>query len=235
MNYILEKSNKQVIWINADSNQMTGVDAWANFNPNKHEIVYSLHYNPKVGESFRADIKDGVAQDFTPKKIYNKISRNVQILQNWDDEINPETETNMEPLRNEDGSLLTYQIYTETDGWTEDLVKKRDYLIKLVNSICESRIIADFVSSALGAPYVYSSDRDDQLNLAWLVSLNSSVSCKCTDQKGVKTYRNHSAEQIKQVLKDGAIRKTFLLQECASLKSEIRAAKSVKELNQIDI
>ncbi|MBE8400997.1 DUF4376 domain-containing protein [Leptospira borgpetersenii] len=235
MNYVIEKHSNIVIWMNTAPNQLTGVETWANFNPDQHEIVYSLHYNPHIGETFRAKIRDGVAQDFTPEKVYNKITGAVRILQNWEDEINPETETNTEPLRNEDDSLLTYQIYTETDGWIVDLVKKKDYLIKLVNSICESKITAGFVSSALGAPHVYSSDRDDQLNLIGLVSLNSSVSYKCMDQRGVKTYRNHSADQIKQVLNDGAAQKAFLLQNSARLKLLLQSANTIEELDQIEI
>ncbi|EQA80840.1 hypothetical protein LEP1GSC193_2346 [Leptospira alstonii serovar Pingchang str. 80-412] len=170
MNYILEKSNKQVIWINADSNQLTGVEAWANFKPDQHEIAYSLHYNPKVGESFLAEIKNGIAQDFEPRKVYNKISKEERILQSWEDQINLETETEDKPLRDSSGSLLPHQIYAETEGWIVDLIQKKDSLIKLVNSICESKIIAGFVSNALGAPYFYTSDRDDQLNLVGLVS-----------------------------------------------------------------
>ncbi len=107
MNYILDKSNKQVVWINADSNQLTGAEAWINFKSDQHEIVYSLHYNPKVGESFFAEIKNGIAQDFEPRKVYNKVSKEERILQSWEDQINPETETDLEPLKNEDGSLFS--------------------------------------------------------------------------------------------------------------------------------
>ncbi|AXR68224.1 DUF4376 domain-containing protein [Leptospira mayottensis] len=235
MNYILDKLNNIVVWINADSNHLSGIDAWANFNPNKHEIIYSLHYNPQIGETFVAEIKNGIAQDFEPSKVYNKISKEERILQSWEDQINPETETDIEPLKNEDGSLLPHQVYTESGGWIVDVVQKKNSLIKLVNSICESKIIAGFVSSALGTPHFYTSDRDDQLNLVGLVSLNSSVSYKCTDQNGVKEYRNHTANQIKQVLSDGAIRKTLLLQKYTSLKSEIQSAKTVKQLNRIRI
>ncbi|WP_061241276.1 hypothetical protein [Leptospira interrogans] len=235
MNYILDKSNKQVVWINADSNQLTGAEAWINFKSDQHEIVYSLHYNPKVGESFLAKIKNGIAQDFEPRKVYNKISKEERILQSWEEQINPETETDIEPLRNEDDSLLPFQIYTETDGWIVDLIQKKDSLIKLVNSICESKIIAGFTSSALGTPYFYSSDRDDQLNLVGLVSLNSSVSYKCTDQNAVKEYRNHTANQIKQVLNDGAIRKTLLLQKAASLKVSLQSIETVDELDKVNI
>ncbi|WP_061244850.1 hypothetical protein [Leptospira noguchii] len=235
MNYILNKSNKQVVWINADSNQMTGIDAWANFKSDQHEIVYSLHYNPQAGETFIAEIKNGIAQEFKPKTVYNKISKEERILQSWEDKIDLETETEDEPLRDGSGSVLPHQVYTETNGWIVDIDQKRDSLIKLVNSICESKIISGFVSSALGTPHFYNSDRDDQLNLVGLVSLNIPVLYKCTDEDGVKEYRNHSANQIKQVLGDGAIRKTLLLQKAASLKSVIQSIETVDELDNVNI
>ncbi|MDI7200114.1 hypothetical protein QMM85_08500 [Leptospira santarosai] len=235
MNYILEKSNKRVVWINPDPNQLTGVEAWGEFNPSIHEIVYALHYNPQIGETFRAKIVEGVAQNFEPRKVYNKSTGVDRVLFNWDDCLDPEKETGNEPLKDEKGSLLSHQIYTDADGWIVDVDQKKDSLIKLVNSICESKIVSGFASAALGASHFYSSDRDDQLNLVGLVSLNASVLYKCTDKNGIKEYRNHTTDQIKQVLNDGAIRKTFLLQKCASLKFEIQAAESVEQLNQIDI
>ncbi|MDI7224669.1 hypothetical protein [Leptospira santarosai] len=235
MNYILEKSNKHVIWINSDPNRLTGTEAWGEFNPSIHEITYALHYNPGIGDTFCAETKDGVTLDFIPKKVYNKTTGSERTLHNWEDEIDPGTETDLEPLKDEDGLLLPHQVYTENYGWIIDVVKKKDSLIKLVNSICEKKITAGFSSDALGAPYFYVSDRDDQLNLVDLVSLNASVLYKCTDKNGIKEYRNHTVDQIKQVLNDGVIRKTFLLQKCASLKAAIQAANAIKDLDKIDI
>ncbi|UOG42544.1 hypothetical protein [Leptospira noguchii] len=235
MNYILDKSNKQVVWINADSNQMTGIDAWANFKSDQHEIVYSLHYNPQAGETFIAEVKDGIAQDFEPKVVYNKISKEERILQSWEDKIDLETETEDEPRRDGSGSVLPHQVFTETNGWMIDIVQKKDSLIRLVNSICEQKITAGFVSSALGALHLYNSDRDDQLNLVGLVSLNTSVLHKCTDEDGIKEERKHTFDQIKQVLGDGVARKTFLLQRCASLKAIIQSIETVNELDNVNI
>ncbi len=235
MNYILYKSNKRVVWINADSNQMTGIDAWANFKPSQHEIVYSLHYNPQVGETFIAEIKNGIVQEFKPKTVYNKISGEERILQSWEDQIDLETETEDEPRRDGSGSVLPHQVFTETNGWMIDIVQKKDSLTKLVNSICESKIIAGFTSSALGAPHFYSSDRDDQLNLIGLVSLIVPVLYKCTDETGIKEERKHTFDQIKQVLGDGVARKTFLLQRCASLKAIIQSIETVDELDNVNI
>ncbi|MDI7185563.1 hypothetical protein QMM42_04935 [Leptospira santarosai] len=234
MNYILEKSNKRVVWINPDPNQLTGVEAWGEFNPSIHEIVYALHYNPQIGETFRAKIVEGVAQNFEPRKVYNKTTGEERILQSWEDQIDPETETDLEPLKDKNGLWSPHQIYTETDGWVIDVDQKKNSLIRLVNSICEQKIVSGFASTALGASYFYSSDRDDQLNLVGLVSLNASVLYKCTDKDGIKEYRNHTADQIKQVLADGAARKTFLLQKCASLKAMIQAVGADSKLDEID-
>ncbi|EMO20725.1 hypothetical protein LEP1GSC168_0066 [Leptospira santarosai str. HAI134] len=234
MNYILEKTNKQVVWINPDPNKLTGGEAWGEFNPAIHEIVHALNYNPQLGETFLATVTDGMAQDFTPTMVYNKSTVIARVLFNWDDVIDPETETEDEPLKDEKGSLLSHQIYTETDGWIVDVVQKKDFLIKLVNSICESKITAGFASTALGAPHFYSSDHDDQLNLVYLVSLNASVLYKCTDKNGIKEYRNHTAEQIRQVLADGAVLKSFYLQRAAALKKGIVFAKSLDALKEIE-
>ncbi|EMO69809.1 hypothetical protein LEP1GSC120_3254 [Leptospira santarosai str. 200702252] len=223
-----------MLWINVDPNQLTGQLAWGEFDLDKHNIVYSLHYNPQIGEKFRAKIVDGIAQNFEPRKVYNKTTGEERILQSWEDQIDPETETENEPLKDKKNLLLPHQLYTETDGWIVDVVRKKDSLTNLVNSICESKIISGFVSSALGAPHLYSSDRDDQLNLGDLVLLNASVLYKCADTDGVKGYRNHSANQIKQVLGDGVARRTFLLQKCASLKAMIQAVGADSKLDEID-
>ncbi|EMO14507.1 hypothetical protein QMM53_14870 [Leptospira santarosai] len=235
MNYILEKTNKQVVWINPDPNRLTGVEAWGEFNPSIHEIVHALNYNPQIGDTFRAEIMDGMVQDFKPKAVYNKSTGVERVLFNWDEVLDPETETDIEPLKDKKGLLLPHQLYTEIEGWIVDVDQKKNSLIKLVNSICESKITSGFASTALGTPYFYSSDRDDQLNLVGLASLNASVLYKCTDKDGIKEYRNHTADQIKQVLNDGAIRKTFLLQKCASLKAAIQTVDTDSKFDKIDI
>ncbi|WP_017850404.1 DUF4376 domain-containing protein [Leptospira interrogans serovar Szwajizak] len=138
MNYILDKSTKQVIWINTDPSQLMGVDAWVNFKPNQHEIVYSLHYNPQIGESFCAEIRDGISQDFTPKKVYNKISGEERTLQNWEDKINSETETEIEPLKDSVGNLVDCQEYTDS-GWIIDKERKKESLLTKNSQIFYSR------------------------------------------------------------------------------------------------
>lgn len=98
-NYIVDKHSNIVLWINVDPNQLTGQLAWGEFDLDKHNIVYSLHYNPQIGEKFRAKIVDGIAQNFEPRKVYNKTTGEERILQSWEDQIDPETETENEPLK----------------------------------------------------------------------------------------------------------------------------------------
>ncbi|AXR62883.1 hypothetical protein DQM68_19505 (plasmid) [Leptospira mayottensis] len=234
MNYVLEKSNKKVVWINPDPNKLTGVDVWGNFDPTQHDIAYALHYNPQIGDEFKAEVVEGVAQEFVPKTVYNKITCAERALLNWEDVINSDTETEDEPLKDSSGNLVPNQIYTPK-GWEMDVEKLLLQITSKVNGICATKIISGFISTALGSPHLYSSDQDDQLNLIGLVSLNEIVMYKCTDQKGVKEYRAHTAEQIKRVLSDGAKRKTSLLQNAFSLKSELQTATTATKLLSIDI
>ncbi|EQA71411.1 hypothetical protein [Leptospira noguchii] len=129
MNYILEKSNQKVIWINTDPNRLIGEKAWRNFKANLHEIVYSLHYNPEIGETFLAEIKEGVAQDFVLKKVYNKITGEERVLQSWEDKIDLETETEIEPLKDFAGNLEEYQKYTDS-GWIVNQDRKKEFLLE---------------------------------------------------------------------------------------------------------
>lgn len=234
MNYIIEKHSNQVVWINSDPEALAGKSAWTNFDSDAHQIVYALHYNPKVGDVFKAEVEAGCAKEFLAKNVYDKKSGVERILQDWEDLI-LESETEDAPLKNEAGEILPYQVYGQSSGWVVDIDQKKESLLRTANGICESKISSGFFSSALGILHFYGSDRDDQLNLIGAVSLNNSVLYKCLDPKGVKEYRLHTADQIRQALNDGALRKTFLLQKVADLKSCIRTANSLEELSVIDL
>ncbi|EKR34358.1 hypothetical protein LEP1GSC096_0022 [Leptospira interrogans serovar Hebdomadis str. R499] len=139
MNYILEKSNKQVVWINTDPTKLTGVEAWANFKPDQHEIVYSHHYNPQIGETFAAVIKDGITQDFIPQKVYNKTSGEERVLLSWEDKIDSEIETGIEPFKDSAGNLVEYQKYTDS-GWMIDQERKKESLLERNSQIFYSKL-----------------------------------------------------------------------------------------------
>ncbi|EMO78545.1 hypothetical protein LEP1GSC126_0041 [Leptospira kirschneri str. 200801774] len=235
MNYILEKSNKKIIWINTDPDRLDGPTAWMYFDPSKHEAVYSSNYNPQVGDVFRANVEDGVAKEFEHKKVYNKISIAERTLFQWEDVMDPETETEDEPLRDINGVFLPYQIHTES-GWILDFVRIQSEGISRVNSLASWWICDGFSSHALGERHYYNSDRDDQLNLLGLAALGTGELLKCAlDPVTKKEYVLHTPEQLKKVLTDGADRKKFLLRKAAELKSQILNATTIEELNAIDI
>ncbi|UOG39377.1 DUF4376 domain-containing protein [Leptospira noguchii] len=139
MNYIIDKHSKNVIWINTDPNSLAGKDAWNDFDPNAHEVIRALHYNPKIGDIFRAKVENETAQDFVPKKVYNKTTMFERTLQNWEDEIDLEKETEREPLKNPSGNLLPYQKYTDS-GWVIDLEKRKAGLLAENRLIFNSKL-----------------------------------------------------------------------------------------------
>ncbi|TGK24271.1 hypothetical protein EHQ05_15170 [Leptospira yasudae] len=234
MNYIIDQQTKRVVWINSDPNQLAGEKAWSNFDPSRHQIAYALHYTPQVGETFKATLENGIAKQFVSKKVYNKDTMIERVLLNWDEEPDPATETEDEPLRDEKGFNLPYQKHSEA-GWSIDLPLWKEDLLRSVDRICELKITSGFTSSALGALHRYESDRDDQLNLIGSVSMGDPVPYKCEDTNGIKEYRLHTSAQIKQVLNEGAACKIQLLQTANALKSLLRAANTYEEMNSIDI
>ncbi|WP_078124044.1 hypothetical protein [Leptospira alexanderi] len=234
-NYIIEKHSKTVIWINPDPNKLTGVETWGNFDPTQHEVVYALNYNPQIGDVFKADVEDGVAKEFVPTKVYNKTSGQERVLQSWEDQIDSETETEDEPSTDAAGIVIPNQIYTKS-GWILDFEKLKDLAIRTVNSICTWWICNGFSSNALGSVHYYNSDRDDQINLLGLASLETSEMLKCAaDSITKKEYVLHTSEQLKKVLMDGASRKKFLLHKVAELKTKISNTTTIAELKEIDI
>ncbi|WP_078125864.1 hypothetical protein [Leptospira alexanderi] len=236
MNYLIDKESKKVVWVNPDPNRLAGESAWSEFDSNLHQIIYALHYNPHIGEFFKATVENGIAKEFEAKKVYNTTTMAERILLNWGDELDPANETEAKPLQNQNGDNLPFQIYSDS-GWIIDISKRRKELIRSVDRFCELKIIAGFDSSALGEIHHYESDREDQLNLIGSVSLNSEVLYKCTNSLGLKEYRTHSASEIKQVLNDGAIRKVALLQRAYELKSFIKDAtkEEIEGFEEIDI
>ncbi|EMF82191.1 hypothetical protein LEP1GSC188_3423 [Leptospira weilii serovar Topaz str. LT2116] len=234
MNYIIDRQTKKVVWINSDPIRLEGENAWSNFDSNKHQVAYALHYNPQVGELFRATLENGIAQEFIMKKVYDKNTMAERVLWNWEEAIDPNNETEQEPLKDANGIHLSYQFYFES-GWTIDLARFKEERLRSVDRYCEMKITSGFESSALGELHRYGSDRDDQLNLIGSASINDSVLYKCEDENGTKEYKLHTASQIKQVLNDGAIRKIQLLQRANELKSLLKAACSQEEIDLIDI
>lgn len=101
-----------------------------------------------------------------------------------------------------------------------------DLSVEKVNSLstaCEAAIESGFVSDALGAEHTYQSERDDQLNLIGASSTGVDMPYKCADANGVWAYRLHTADQLKQVLTDGAAVKLGHLQQFGQLRDQVES------------
>jgi len=105
------------------------------------------------------------------------------------------------------------------DGeWVQHPSVVHSQQVAKVNEACESEIIGGFVSSALGAPYLYSSQLDDQLNLTGMILRGMDGLYACRDESGAKEFRPHTAEQLHQVGDDFTAFKQLLLQKANRLK-----------------
>jgi hypothetical protein len=134
-------------------------------------------------------------------------------------------------------TALGNAIVNVTDGTTpitvEDITRKIESLSKSARSTIEG----GFQSTALGlhtTEHWYDSQIEDQLNLVGNVETGDDTvhACRAT-QGGAKVYMQHTAAQLKQVLRDGRDRKLAILQEFATLKAQCLAATTKSELDAI--
>lgn len=96
------------------------------------------------------------------------------------------------------------------NGWIVDLEAVRARKIAELKTACEAACRAGWISSALGAPHTYDTDKDrDQVTLTALAvaalqqimlgNIEWTYDVTCTDAAGVKTMRPHTAAQLAQV------------------------------------
>ena len=103
-----------------------------------------------------------------------------------------------------------------------------------INRACEAAITAGFTSEALGAPHIYSSQLDDQLNLTGAVLRGLDMPYACRDEQGVKEFRLHTADQLRQVGDDFTLYKLQLLQHANALKQQLDAALEAGDLAALE-
>ncbi|RHX86050.1 hypothetical protein [Leptospira stimsonii] len=233
MNYIIEKESNKVVWINSDPQKLKGKTVWQEFDETLHEVVYALHYNPQVQETFLAPVVDGMAVDFQPKSVYDKKTARERILQNWNDKMDSELETEEKPILDEEGNVLPHQFHTNA-GWRLDLDQKKKDCIGRINQICSEKISGGFSSSALGSAHHYPFDRDDQLNLNSSVLTEESLPIRCKDGANQESFKIHTPAQIRKVLNDGCLHRARLLERANRWKAKIAEIGSIEGLQEMD-
>ncbi|NVN63856.1 phage tail protein [Pseudomonas putida] len=121
------------------------------------------------------------------------------------------------------------------DGqWVDDIpaAVERRYQERVleIDASCSQQITGGFWSSVLGDSYCYSTSLDDQVNLSGAAALGVDLAYPCADLGGIKTYRPHSAAQLRQVADDFTRMKLQLLQQAYSLKERLQQARDAKDL-----
>ncbi|MDU9400191.1 hypothetical protein [Pseudomonas sp. zfem003] len=123
---------------------------------------------------------------------------------------------------NSDG--IPTPIYPSEPSAAERLKSRHGVKTKEVDTACESAIISGFQSAALGTPHRYSSQLDDQLNLTGAILRGLDMPYACRDEQGVRDFRLHTAEQLRQVGDDFTLYKLQLLQRANALKQQLDLA-----------
>lgn len=103
-----------------------------------------------------------------------------------------------------------------------------------INAACEQAITGGFESTALGASHLYGSELDDQLNLTGAILRGLDMPYACRDPDGVKAFRLHTAEQLRQVGDDFTLYKLQLLQKANDLKQQLAQAVADNDLAAVE-
>jgi len=104
-----------------------------------------------------------------------------------------------------------------------------------VNLACEAAITGGFWSSALGEPFQYASQLDDQLNLTGVIQTGMDSLYACRDQLGTKLFRSHTTEQLRHVGSDFSSFKQQLLQKANGLKQALDRALADSDLASLQL
>ncbi len=103
-----------------------------------------------------------------------------------------------------------------------------------INQACETAITGGFISSALGEPFGYGSQLEDQLNLTGAVLRGLGIAYPCRDEQGVKAFILHTIEQLNIVSADFTLFKLQLLQRANELKQRLDQALADNDLDTLE-
>lgn len=124
--------------------------------------------------------------------------------------------------------------------WVDDVcaVLASLYQEKLasIKSSCATYIQSGFTSTALGAPMLYSSALDDQINLNGLVLMGVEADYACYNADGIKAFRPHTAAQLLEVgqslvrFKQSALQHADVLTQALTKALKDQSLKSMKAI-----
>lgn len=122
--------------------------------------------------------------------------------------------------------------------WVDDIpaVIELRYVaqVEAVNSSCMQAITDGFWSDALGEPFRYDTELEDQLNLTGMILRGTDGVYPCRDESGDKVFLEHTSEQLRQVGHDLAELKLLHLRKANDLKHALAVARSAADLVAIN-
>ncbi|MES2869600.1 MAG: phage tail protein [Pseudomonadota bacterium] len=130
-----------------------------------------------------------------------------------------------------------HQVWNKSQ-WVDDVparakIRYADQLAA-INMACEQTITGGFYCDVLDEPHRYDSTLIDQVNLTSQVVLGNDGHLACRDAQGVKSYREHTAEQLHLVSAAFNHHRLTCQQKALSLKDRLDAALTANDLAAID-
>jgi hypothetical protein len=114
-----------------------------------------------------------------------------------------------------------------------DPEKVFNYLYDSLSRKASKEILSGYKSNALGEEHIYDTELEDQFNIKSIKDMNIQAPIRCYNVKTkVKTFVNHSAEQIKKVHDGFALHKTAILQKVDEKKIALKKMFDSKKTNQ---
>jgi len=118
---------------------------------------------------------------------------------------------------------------------TLEVILAMEKKIMSLSVFAGNEITTGFYSSALGSPYFYDANLEDQVNLIGVVADGSPsmFSVRVFPNDPQKTYMQHTSSQLKQVMDDGKLFKLTILQKFNALKNNVLSCTTIGEINAI--
>lgn len=122
--------------------------------------------------------------------------------------------------------------------WIDDIPAAIDlrYIaqVAMVNAACLQEITGGLWSAVLGDRFFYDTQLEDQLNLTGMLLRGLGGLYPCRDESGVKAFREHTSEQLRQIGDEFTEFRLQRLRKADALKQALAAARSASDLDAIN-
>lgn len=125
----------------------------------------------------------------------------------------------------------------EFGQWVDDVpaVVEALYQERLlaVDTACSQEITGGFWSQVLGDRHRYSSTLEDQMNLTGAARSGADLTYPCLDAEGIKAFRPHTADQLRQLAGDFTVFRLGRLEQAYQLKLQLQEARDAQDIEAL--